>query len=46
MATKSLSSNSAVTSYSEVQSLLADLTKVEPVGRLVINLPQIIENDD
>jgi polysaccharide export outer membrane protein len=29
-----------------VQSLLADLTKVEPVGRLVINLPQIIENND
>jgi len=46
MATKSLSSNSAVTSYAEVQSLLADLTKVEPVGRLVINLPQIIAEND
>jgi polysaccharide export outer membrane protein len=46
MATKSLSSNSTVTSYSEVQSLLADLTKVEPVGRLVINLPQIIAKND
>jgi len=46
MATKSLSSNSAVTSYDEVQSLLADLTKVEPVGRLVINLPQIIEENN
>ena len=46
MATKSLSSNSAVTSYAEVQSLLADLTKVEPVGRLVINLPQIIAKND
>jgi len=46
MATKSLSSNSNVTSYSEVQSLLADLTKVEPIGRLVINLPQIIEKND
>jgi len=46
MATKSLSTNSAVTAYTEVQSLLDDLTKVEPVGRLVINLPQIIANND
>jgi len=46
MATKSLSSNNAVTSYAEVQSLLADLTKVEPVGRLVINLPKIIAKND
>jgi len=46
MATKSLSSNSSITSYSEVKSLLADLTKVEPVGRLVINLPKIIEIND
>jgi len=46
MATKSLSNNSTVTSYSEVQSLLADLTKVEPVGRLVINLPEIIAKND
>jgi polysaccharide export outer membrane protein len=46
MATKSLSSNSSVTSYSEIQSLLADLTKVEPVGRLVINLPKIIASND
>jgi polysaccharide export outer membrane protein len=46
MATKSLSSNSAVTSYTEIQSLLADLTKVDPVGRLVINLPRVIANND
>jgi len=46
MATKSLASNSAVTSYNEVQALLADLTKVEPIGRLVINLPQIIAEND
>lgn len=46
MATKSLSSNSAVTSYTEIQSLLADLTKVEPVGRLVINLPRVIASND
>jgi len=46
MATKSLSSNTAITSYSEIQSLLADLSKVEPLGRLVINLPQVIANND
>jgi polysaccharide export outer membrane protein len=46
MATKSLSSNSALTSYTEIQSLLADLTKVDPVGRLVINLPRVIANND
>ena len=46
MATKSLSSNSGVTSYSEIQSLLADLSKVEPLGRLVINLPQVIAKND
>ncbi|NQZ22361.1 MAG: SLBB domain-containing protein [Colwellia sp.] len=46
MATKSLSNNGAISSYNEVQALLADLTKVEPVGRLVINLPKIIANND
>jgi polysaccharide export outer membrane protein len=46
MATKSLSSNSGITSYSEIQSLLADLSKVEPLGRLVINLPQVIAKND
>jgi polysaccharide export outer membrane protein len=46
MVTKSLSSNSAVTSYTEIQSLLADLTKVDPVGRLVINLPRVIASND
>ena len=46
MATKSLSSNGNVTSYSEIQSLLADLSKVEPLGRLVINLPQVIASNE
>jgi polysaccharide export outer membrane protein len=46
MATKSLSSNGNVTSYGEIQSLLADLSKVEPLGRLVINLPQVIASND
>jgi polysaccharide export outer membrane protein len=46
MATKSLSNNGTVTSYSEIQSLLADLSKVEPLGRLVINLPQVIASNN
>ena len=46
MVTKSLSSEGSSTSYSEIQSLLADLSKVEPLGRLVINLPQVIESND
>lgn len=46
MANKSLSSKDSVTSYSEVQSLLADLSKVEPLGRLVIDLPKVIANND
>jgi polysaccharide export outer membrane protein len=46
MATKSLSNNGTAISYSEIQSLLADLSKVEPLGRLVINLPQVISNND
>jgi polysaccharide export outer membrane protein len=46
MVTKSLSNTGAVTSYSEIKSLLSDLEKVKPVGRLVINLPRVIENND
>ncbi len=46
MVTKSLSSEGNVTSYSEIQSLLKDLSKVEPLGRLVINLPQVIASND
>jgi polysaccharide export outer membrane protein len=46
MATKSLSSNSTAASYSDIQSLLTDLSKVDPIGRLVINLPQVIANND
>jgi polysaccharide export outer membrane protein len=46
MVTKSLSSDGNVTSYSEIQSLLDDLSKVEPLGRLVINLPEVIASND
>jgi len=46
MATKSLSSDGTVASYSDIQSLLSDLSKVAPIGRLVINLPEVIANND
>jgi polysaccharide export outer membrane protein len=46
IATKSLSNDSGITSYSQIQSLLADLSKVEPLGRLVINLPEVIAKND
>jgi polysaccharide biosynthesis/export protein len=46
MVTKSLSSDGNVTSYREIQSLLDDLSKVEPLGRLVINLPEVIASND
>lgn len=46
MVTKSLSSDGNVTSYSEIQSLLEDLSKIEPLGRLVINLPEVIASND
>jgi len=46
MASKSLTGDGSTTSYAEAQSLLADLTKLEPVGRLVINLPKVIEQNN
>jgi polysaccharide export outer membrane protein len=41
MASKSLSDSSVNNSYADIQSLLSDLTKFEPIGRLVIDLPNI-----
>ena len=46
MASKSLTGDGTTTSYAEAQSLLADLTKLEPVGRLVINLPKVINKNN
>jgi polysaccharide biosynthesis/export protein len=43
---KSLSDAKSSLSYQESKSLLADLTKVTPIGRLVINLPRIIKKND
>jgi polysaccharide export outer membrane protein len=46
MASKSLSDSSSSLSYEDIQSLLNDLGKVEPVGRLVIELPKVIAKND
>ena len=46
MASKSLSDQNFSQSYDEVQKMLQDLTKLQPVGRLVLNLPRIIETND
>jgi polysaccharide export outer membrane protein len=45
VANKSLSNEGSSGSYAEIQSLLDDLTKVEPVGRLVIDLPRVINDE-
>jgi len=46
IASKSLSDSSFMTSYPEVQSMLSDLLKLEPVGRLVVELNQVIASND
>ncbi len=43
IASKSLTEGSNI-AYAEAQSLLADLTEVKPVGRLVINLPKLVND--
>jgi len=42
MASKSLTEDGTSVSYDDAQKLLADITKLEPIGRLVINLPTIM----
>ncbi|WNC69547.1 SLBB domain-containing protein [Thalassotalea nanhaiensis] len=42
MASKALSDSSATGNYQDAQQLLGDLTKVQPVGRLVIDLPKVM----
>ena len=46
MASKSLSDKDYTQSYTEVQKMLADMAKVEPVGRLVVDLPKVITDKD
>lgn len=45
MASKSLSDKNYSQSYTEVQVMLDDLTKLQPVGRLVLDLPKIVKNN-
>ena len=45
IASKSLSSDGSTQSYSDMQNMLAEITKLQPVGRLVIDLPKaLIDN--
>lgn len=45
MASKSLSDEGYSQSYSEVQKMLGDLTKLQPLGRLVLDLPRVVKNN-
>lgn len=45
MASKSLTDQGTSTSYDDAQKLLADITELEPVGRLVINLPRLMNSN-
>ena len=45
MASKSLSDKNFSQSYEEVQKMLQDLTKLQPVGRLVLDLAKVIEDN-
>ena len=44
MASKSMTDQNYSQSYAEVQQMLADMANVQPVGRLVIDLPRVINN--
>lgn len=46
MASQSLTKDTAGQSYEEAQMMLSDLTKTQPVGRLVIDLDRIIAKND
>lgn len=45
MASKSLTEQGTSTSYEDAQKLLSDITELEPVGRLVINLPRLMNSN-
>jgi len=46
MASKSLTEDGIGVPYSEAQQLLSDLTKLDPLGRLVIELPRVLSQPD
>lgn len=45
MASKSLTEQGTSVSYNDAQKLLADITELEPVGRLVISLPKLMASN-
>ncbi|SEK47533.1 protein involved in polysaccharide export, contains SLBB domain of the beta-grasp fold [Colwellia chukchiensis] len=45
LASKSLTENGNAISYVEAQKVLADLTKLKPVGRLVIELAKVMDDN-
>lgn len=46
MASKSLSDTNFAQSNAEVQALLADIIKVDPVGRLVLDLKRVVQENN
>ena len=46
MASKSLSDKNFSQSYAEVQKMLQDITKLQPIGRLVLDLPKIVKDNN
>jgi polysaccharide export outer membrane protein len=46
MASKSMSDNNYTQNYADMQQMLIDMSKVEAVGRLVLDLPKIMDDND
>jgi polysaccharide export outer membrane protein len=46
MASKSMSDNNYTQNYADMQQMLIDMGKVQAVGRLVLDLPKIMDDDD
>jgi polysaccharide export outer membrane protein len=45
MASKSMSDENYTQDYADMKKMLADMASVQPVGRLVLNLPKLIDDD-
>jgi polysaccharide export outer membrane protein len=45
MASKSMSDENYTQDYADMKQMLADMASVQPVGRLVLNLPKLIDDD-
>ncbi|WP_440875567.1 SLBB domain-containing protein [Thalassotalea sp. PLHSN55] len=46
IASKSLTDNRSSASYADLQKLLTDVTQLQPIGRLVLDLPKVIDDND